>query len=139
MVEQRRVLLVEDDAAIRSMLTMLLEDQQAYAITLSADGADALKKARATPPDVVVLDMALPKVHGFEVARRMKEDPSTRHAWIVGISANRQAEAALAAGCDAFVPKPIDIARLEEEVLFGLARRARPGSTVFGAAIPAGC
>jgi DNA-binding response OmpR family regulator len=119
-----RVLVVEDDAAIRGMLAVLLEEEDVFALDLAADGAAALRSAAAHPPDVVVLDLRLPRVDGHEVARRLRAAPATRRAWIVGISAHAAREEALRAGCDDFLAKPLDIAVLEAAVRRGLARAA---------------
>jgi CheY-like chemotaxis protein len=120
MDRQPRVLVVEDDEAIRSMLAILLEQGEAFALELASDGAEALRRAAEHPPRVVVLDLRLPKVDGLEVARRLRAEPATRHAWIVAISALAAREEALAAGCDEFLAKPLDIAVLEATVRRGL-------------------
>lgn len=124
----QRVLVVEDDEAIRSMLAVLLEQGDAFAIELASDGVQAVRAASAHPPAVVVLDLRLPRLDGLEVARRLRSDPRTRSAWIVAISAHARREEALAAGCDEFLAKPLDIAVLEAAVRRGLARHRRgPG------------
>ena len=122
MDRQPRVLVVEDDQEIRSMLAILLEQGEAFALELASDGAEALRRAAEHPPQVVVLDLRLPKIDGLEVARRLRAEPATRHAWIVAISAQPAREAALAAGCDDFLAKPLDIAVLETAIKRGLSR-----------------
>jgi CheY-like chemotaxis protein len=122
MDRQPRVLVVEDDEAIRSMLAILLEQGDAFALEFASDGAEALRRAADHPPQVVVLDLVLPKVDGLEVARRLRAEPATRLAWIVAISAQQAREAALAAGCDEFLAKPLDIAVLEAAVRRGLSQ-----------------
>jgi CheY-like chemotaxis protein len=119
---QRRVLVVEDDASIREMLAVLLEQGAEFVLELVGDGAEALKRAAESRPAVVVLDLRLPRVDGLSVARRLRADPATRGTWIVAISAHEGREAALAAGCDEFLAKPLDIALLEAAVRRGLER-----------------
>jgi CheY-like chemotaxis protein len=120
-----RVLVVEDDESIRSMLSVLLEQGERFALELAADGAEALRRAREHPPEVVVVDLRLPRVDGFEVARQLRADPRTRRAWIVAISADHARAEAVAAGCDEFFLKPLDIAELEASVRRGLERAGR--------------
>jgi two-component system cell cycle response regulator DivK len=116
------VLVVEDDEAIRSMLAVLLEQGEDFAIELANDGLAALKAAAANPPAVVVLDLRLPRMDGLEVARRLRADPHTRMAWIVAISAHAGRDDALASGCDEFLTKPLDIGALETAVRRGITR-----------------
>jgi CheY-like chemotaxis protein len=73
------------------------------------DGQEALDRAYAHRPDVVLLDLMLPKTDGYEVARRLRADPSTRHSWIVAITARGDAEHAYAAGCDQLLLKPMEV------------------------------
>jgi CheY-like chemotaxis protein len=123
----RQVLLVEDDEAIRQLLRILLTEEDGREVAVAEDGADALRRARERPPDVVVLEMRLPRVDGHQVARELRADPSTSDAWIVAISAEGGADAARLAGCDDFLAKPLDVARLEESVQRGFARAAARG------------
>jgi DNA-binding response OmpR family regulator len=123
---QRRVLVVEDDESIRSMLAVLLEQGEQFALELAADGAEAIRRAKENPPDVVVLDLRLPRVDGLDVARRLRAEPQTKRTWIVAISAHAGRDEALAAGCDDFLRKPLDIAELEASVRRGLDRGRPP-------------
>lgn len=81
-----RVLLVEDEANLRSSLGFILESE-GYEVGLAATGEDALTQARAVPPHVVVLDINLPGIDGFETCERLRRDPLTQGARIVMISA----------------------------------------------------
>ena len=120
----RPVLFVEDDDAIRELLRILLAEDGLDFVEAD-NGATALALAAELRPPVVVLDLRLPRVDGLEVARRLKTDPRTRACWIVGVSAHAEEATALAAGCDCFLPKPLDIAQLEDAVRAGLARSER--------------
>jgi CheY-like chemotaxis protein len=128
MAVPHRVLVVEDDETIRQLLAVVLEDAGGHALDQAADGEAALALARRDRPAVLVLDMRLPRLDGYEVARRLRADPATRRCWIVGISANGRSAEALAAGCDQYLTKPLDIGELERAVMEGLGRHAAAGA-----------
>ena len=102
-----RILIVDDVAAVRESLRWLLEDEGDLCVVAeAADGVEALDAAQATIPDLVLLDMELPRVHGTLVARRLKELPSPPAIIFMSIhndEAHRRA--GTAAGCDAYVDK----------------------------------
>jgi CheY-like chemotaxis protein len=111
--ERRSVVLVaDDDAMIRELMRAVIAEEEGLHAVLAANGAEALAAVAAVRPGVVLLDMQMPLVDGAEVARRLKGDPATRGVPIVGLSAGERREAALAAGCDAFVAKPFDLDHL---------------------------
>jgi DNA-binding response OmpR family regulator len=116
------VLVVEDEASLLDLLVLALGELAGYAVVRAADGEEALARARERRPGVVVLDLNLPKVDGYEVARRLRADPATAHAWVIAISGLGHADAALAAGCDQFLWKPLGLDELELAVRAGLAR-----------------
>lgn len=108
-----KILIVEDVALNVDLLVQLLEDD--YDLVIAADGEEGLAKAASTKPDLILLDMSLPKVDGYEVARRIKADPALRHMAVIGLSAHAMdsdRKKALAAGCDAYLTKPLDEAEL---------------------------
>lgn len=108
------VLVVDDDQNSREGLTEFLV-QAGYRVSEAADGAEALKKAAQRRPDVVLLDLAIPKVDGWTVARRLKTDPTLGNVPVIALSAMDypdQVHKALVAGCDAFITKPCDLAAL---------------------------
>lgn len=112
------LLLVEDDETSRDVLSRRLA-KHGFAVTVANDGAEGLMLARSQPPAVVLLDLRLPILDGWEVARRLKADPETRHVPIIALSAHALAEdrvRALAAGCDAYLSKPVDFPFLLEAV-----------------------
>ncbi len=109
-----RLLLVEDDELNRDSLRRLLR-RRGYEILLAVDGEEALAVARAEAPDLVLMDMRLPGIDGWEATRRLKADPSTRGLPIIALTAHAMAsdrDTALAAGCDDYDTKPIDLDRL---------------------------
>lgn len=109
----KKILIVEDVALNVDLLTQLLEE--AYAVVVAEDGAAGLALASAERPDLILMDMSLPVLDGYEATRRIKADPALRHIPVVGISAHAMRgdeQRALAAGCDAYLIKPIDEAQL---------------------------
>lgn len=109
MAARKTILIVEDVAYNRDLLVQLLED--AYAIVTASTGTEALAQAAMVHPDLILLDLALPEVDGWEVARRLKADPALRNVPIIAVSASAMPDderSALAAGCDGFLAKPVD-------------------------------
>ena len=110
----QRVLLIEDNDDGREMLAMMLEAQQ-YQVTTAVDGDDGLHKAAAAPPDIALVDIGLPGIDGYEVARRLRADPATRGVRLIALTGYGQdsdQQRALDAGFDAHLVKPVEIARL---------------------------
>jgi CheY-like chemotaxis protein len=119
-----RILLVEDNEMNRDMLTRRLQ-RRGYEVEGAIDGADAV--ARAGSADLVLMDLNLPVLDGFEATRQIKSSPSTREVPVIALSAHAMAEdrdRALAAGCDDFDTKPVDLDRLLRKMEALLARRA---------------
>ncbi len=113
-----RVLIVEDDELNRDSLRRLLR-RRGYDILLAVDGEEALTGAAAERPDVILMDMRLPGIDGWEATRRLKGDPATRAIPIIALTAHAMAgdrDEALAAGCDDHDTKPIDLDRLLEKI-----------------------
>ncbi|ABS25139.1 response regulator [Anaeromyxobacter sp. Fw109-5] len=128
---RRLVLVVDDEPEIRKLVRRTLE-AKGYAVESAADGADALAKAEALVPDLVLLDAMLPKVHGFEAARRLKAGPRTRGVPVVMMTAIYRgwrfaADAREAYGAEDYVEKPFridDLLRRVEAALDAGAARA---------------
>jgi two-component system, cell cycle response regulator DivK len=124
--ETMKLLLVEDNEMNRDMLTRRLA-RRGYEVAVAVDGAAGLEMAASEAPDLVLLDMSLPVVDGWEVARRLKADAATRHIPIVALTAHAMSgdrEKALEAGCDDFDTKPVDLPRLLGKIEGLAARRA---------------
>ena len=112
------VLLVEDNESNRDMLTRRLE-KRGYRVVCASTGAAALAFARTKSPALILLDLRLPDIDGWEVSRTLKIDPATHAIPIIATSAHAQdtdRAKALAAGCNEFEPKPIDLDRLLEKM-----------------------
>src|SRR5690348_415561 len=116
------ILVVEDEESLLDLMVLALGGRFGYPVVRARDGEEALVRAREGRPGVVVLDLNLPKVDGYEVARRLRADPATAHAWIIAISGLGHPDAAAAAGCDQFLWKPIGIDQLELAVRAGAGR-----------------
>src|SRR5262245_5062733 len=105
----RQVLIVEDDEASQSLMREVVEGTMNGRVRVSGDGDHALAAAIADPPALILLDLMLPRVSGWEVARRLRQHPATRNLPIIAVSAlarPQEREAALHAGCDAYLSKP---------------------------------
>jgi two-component system cell cycle response regulator DivK len=110
----KRILIVEDNAMNRDVLSRRLA-RGGYDVVLATDGLEGLATARALAPDLILLDLGLPEIDGWECARRLKSDAATRRIPIIALTAHAMVgdrEKALAAGCDEFDTKPIDLPRL---------------------------
>jgi CheY-like chemotaxis protein len=109
-----RLLLVEDNETNRDMLTRRLA-RRGHEVIEAPDGGVGLQLARAHLPDLIVMDMSLPVIDGWEATRQLKADPATRAIPVLGLSAHAMAgdrEKALAAGCDDYDTKPVEFPRL---------------------------
>jgi len=105
----KTVLIVEDVALNRDLLIQLLEDR--YRLVVAEDGAAALERAAAERPDLVLMDLSLPRMDGWEATRRLKADAALAGIPVIALSAHAMRgdeERARAAGCDDFLTKPID-------------------------------
>ena len=108
------ILLVEDNEMNREMLSRRLE-RKGYTVILAVDGAMSIDVARANRPDLILMDMSLPVIDGWEATRRMKADESLRHIPVIALTAHAMAndrDKALEAGCNDYDTKPIDLRRL---------------------------
>ncbi|MDP9252765.1 MAG: response regulator [Chloroflexota bacterium] len=121
-----RVLVADDDAATRTLIDMALQEA-GYDCVVAADGKTALEQARATRPDLVVLDVGMPLLTGDEVHRELRRDPRTRYIPVVFVTAQRTTAAVaerLRNGADDYVAKPFDIDELVARIASALRRAA---------------
>ena len=112
------VLLVEDNEASRDALARRLERRQ-YRVLLAGDGQEAVSVARAAKPDLILMDLGLPGVDGWDATAQLKADRETRHIPIIVLSAHampNDRHQALAAGGDDFDTKPVQFPRLIEKI-----------------------
>lgn len=111
----KRIVYVEDNDDNAFMLQARLEFAGEYEVSVAANGADGLVAVATQRPDLVLMDLGLPDIDGWEVTRRLKADPATANIPIIALTAHAMAgdrEKALAAGCNEFDSKPIDFDRL---------------------------
>jgi CheY-like chemotaxis protein len=123
-----RVLIVEDNELNRDMLSRRLA-RRGYEVVLAVDGAHGIEMAHATAPDIILMDMSLPVVDGWEATRRLKAAPETHDIPVIALTAHAMTgdeHQARAAGCDDFDTKPIDLPRLVGKIETWLERRAGP-------------
>lgn len=119
------ILVVDDDEILRNLIRHILE-QNGYNVIEADDGDVAIALARTEQPDLILLDMVLPKMTGVEVAPVIKTHPKTKHIPIIALTASRAsegAEDAHIAGCDRYMTKPIDRQRLLDTVAVFLAEK----------------
>jgi two-component system, cell cycle response regulator DivK len=110
----RKILIVEDNEMNREMLTRRLE-RRGYEVVIAVDGATGLDVARAGKPDLILMDMSLPVVDGWEATRLLKADQQLKEIPVIALTAHAMAndrEKAIEAGCDDYDTKPIDLPRL---------------------------
>ncbi len=109
-----RILLVEDNEMNRDMLSRRLS-RKGYEVVLACDGKEAIEKAQTTAPAIILMDLSLPVLDGWEATRRLKADSQTSDIPIIALTAHAidsDREEALKCGCDDFDTKPIDMSRL---------------------------
>ena len=113
-----KVLLVEDNEMNRDMLSRRLQ-RRGYEVVIATDGEGGLALAASEAPDIVLMDMSLPILDGWEATRRLKADPSTNRIPVIALTAHAMSsdrDKALEAGCDDYDTKPIELPRLLEKI-----------------------
>src|SRR5690348_17472706 len=116
--EMHKVLIVEDNEMNREMLARRL-GRHGFDIRVATDGREAVDAVHQSPPDVVLMDMSLPNIDGWDATRMLKADPSTRMIPVIALTAHALPEdrqRAFDAGCDGFETKPIALPRLLETI-----------------------
>ena len=109
-----RILVVEDNEMNRDMLSRRLQRKE-YEVLLALDGRQGIAMAQSESPDLILLDLSLPEIDGWEATRCLKADPATRHIPVIALTAHAMAwdrEKAFEAGCDDYDTKPVDFQRL---------------------------
>ena len=109
-----KILLVEDNEMNRDMLTRRLE-RKGYEVVIAVDGQAGIDMASSTSPDIILMDLSLPVIDGWEATRKIKADPATQSIPVIALTAHAMAgdeQKALQAGCDDYDTKPIDLKRL---------------------------
>ena len=128
MDSEHTVLLVDDNAQNLELLEAYMEDLPEVRVVTAVNGLEAMEKVAAESPDLILLDIMMPKMSGFEVCKRIKADPKTRDTLVVMVTALNEAsdiERAAECGTDDYLSKPIDRKALVGLVRNLLASKAR--------------
>jgi len=123
----KRILVVDDEPWILAVIKRRLE-VTGYSVTSAADGVEALERARAEMPDLIVLDLMLPRKSGYDVCVELKNDPACAHIPILMLTArtqDKEVERGVQSGADGYMMKPFDGAKLVERVAELLMRADR--------------
>jgi two-component system, cell cycle response regulator DivK len=129
-IDRRRILVVEDNDASRELFACVVEDLGAE-VACAEDGVAGLRIATEQKPDLIITDIAMPRMDGFEMVRRLRAMPETSHVPVVAVTAHdgpREMERAREVGCDGVVPKPClpeTLASVIEEWVGGRRRTIR--------------
>jgi two-component system, cell cycle response regulator DivK len=113
-----KILIVEDNEMNRDMLSRRLV-RRGYEVVMAIDGEQGIAAARSERPDLILMDMSLPVVDGWEATRRLKAEPQTRGIPIIGLTAHAMAgdrEKVINAGCDDYDTKPVELPRLLQKI-----------------------
>jgi two-component system cell cycle response regulator DivK len=119
-----KILLIEDNELNRDMLSRRLV-KRGYEVVVAMDGQEGVAKAQTESPALILMDMSLPVLDGWEATRALRADPTTRTIPVIALTAHAMAgdrEKALQAGCDDFDTKPIELERLLGKIEALLAR-----------------
>jgi two-component system, cell cycle response regulator DivK len=113
-----RILLVEDNEMNRDMLSRRLQ-KKGYSVVIAVDGEQGLATAYSEMPDLILMDISLPFIDGYEVTRRLKANPRTRHIPVIALTAHAlltDRDKAIKAGCNDYDTKPVDFTRLTDKI-----------------------
>jgi two-component system, cell cycle response regulator DivK len=113
-----KILIVEDNEMNRDMLSRRLV-RRGYHIVIAVDGEQGVAAAKAERPDLILMDMSLPVIDGWEATRRVKAEPQTRGIPVIGLTAHAMAgdrEKVIDAGCDDYDTKPVELPRLLQKI-----------------------
>jgi two-component system cell cycle response regulator DivK len=114
----KRILYIEDNPENRMLMRRVLMSE-GYIMEEAFDGNSGLQKAAESPPDLILMDINLPEIDGYEVTARLKQLPNMQGVPIIAVTANvmkGDREKTLAAGCDGYIQKPIDIDLLPSQI-----------------------
>ena len=114
-----RILLVEDNEMNRDMLSRRLQ-RRGYEVIIAVDGAEGIAKAGGDAPDLILMDMSLPVLDGWEATRQLKAAPETRSIPVIALTAHAMSgdrDKAIEAGCDDFDTKPVEFDRLLSKIV----------------------
>jgi CheY-like chemotaxis protein len=125
-----KILIVEDNEMNRDMLSRRLE-RRGYTTLIAVDGEAGVAKARADAPDIILMDMSLPVIDGWEASRQIKADPATASIPIIALTAHAMTsdrDKAIQAGCDDYDTKPVELPRLLGKIEALLKKPSAPAT-----------
>lgn len=114
----KKILVVDDNQDSRELVVKILKNK-GYQMIEAIDGEDALQKANTERPDLILMDISIPKMDGYEVTRKLKGQEEFKEIPIIALTAHAMKgdrEKALGAGCDGYIPKPINIRELPDQI-----------------------
>lgn len=117
-MSEKTILVVEDSILNQRLLEAVLKPH-GHRLLIAEDGESGVALAQAEQPDLILMDMLLPGIDGYEATRQLRADPETRHLVIIALTASASSEAqeqALEAGCDGYIPKPIDTRAFPQQI-----------------------
>jgi two-component system cell cycle response regulator DivK len=123
-----KILLVEDNEMNRDMLSRRLS-RKGHEVFIATDGAEGVDMALSKTPDLILMDMSLPVLDGWEATRQLKATPETQHIPVIALTAHAMAgdrEKCFAAGCDEYDTKPVEFPRLLGKIDLLLSKGAKP-------------
>lgn len=115
---QKKILIVDDNQDSRDLVVKVLKNR-GYQMVEAVDGEDALEKATAENPDIILMDISIPKLDGYEVTRRLKSQEKFKNIPIIALTAHAMKgdkEKAMQAGCDGYITKPISVHELPDQI-----------------------
>jgi CheY-like chemotaxis protein len=118
-VTSRKKILLVDDSSTALLLSRMVLQGQSYEVVTARDGLEGIEKARQVQPDLILLDVMMPRMDGIEACKRLRDDPGTANIPIIMVTTRGEegiAEASYAYGCNEFVTKPVDAAELLAKV-----------------------
>lgn len=124
--DKPKVLLVDDNAQNLELLEVYMEEMPEVDVSTATNGIEALERVAEDKPDIILLDIMMPRMSGFEVCKRLKDDPDTRDIMVIMVTALNETgdvERAAECGTDDYLAKPIDKGALQDLVKRMLARR----------------
>jgi two-component system cell cycle response regulator DivK len=114
----KKLLIVDDNQDSRELVVKIMKNK-GYQIFEAVDGEDALEKAMAEKPDLILMDISIPKINGYEVTRRLKSQVDFKNIPIIALTAHAMKgdrEKALEAGCEGYISKPINVHELPDQI-----------------------
>jgi len=129
---KEKILIVEDNPQSMELIEMILRTE-GYILLQAIDGEEALDVAMRERPDLIIMDIKIPKMSGLEVTRKLRETPALRHTLIIGVTAyamKGDRERIIRAGCDAYLSKPINTRELPRMVAQMLSQRQKDNPSI---------